>query len=119
MNDSDPDKEARAINSLLADCVRRLHALLEREGLQGALLVDRAGVPLQLDQLESVHEDLLVQLAEIRGNGSGFAPRIRPMTRNVDDWSTTHNKVRQLDHGAPPQAAISTEPLRAGAGRRG
>ncbi len=112
MTESDLDKTALAISTQLAACVRQLHALHARHPRGFAHVCECTGVVLQLTQLETLLDQTLAELADLRADASAFARLIFAMSLDKDDWSTSHDKCRQLVEPDPATPAPAAPAIR-------
>lgn len=96
MNGDDPDKSIQTWNFMLAEFVRGMHARLEYEPLEAALEAERNGLFLRFEEINALRDRCLAILVETRLSRT-FAGRIRELSGEPDDFSTTHGKASQLD----------------------
>jgi hypothetical protein len=112
MDNGDPDKQSVHLSAELYRLGREIAVFLGRDGVDAALALEEAGLLLlRLDEFCGLRDALTARLADGKVAGHGFTAYLRRMTGNVDDWSTSHNKVRQLpDHsrsdGMPVQMPV-------------
>lgn len=107
----EPGKKARNLNLKLYEVEIAIHDLLSRGGLEAAQSLAEAGMLLRVDGFNAIGERINVMLADLRKSGtSSFAARLRGMTGDVDDWSTSHSKVNQLAEGSSNGFSVCTPP---------
>lgn len=97
MKNGDSEKEARRLSEAWHMLGLETRVFLRRDG--AALALEQAGLLLRFDEIHSLRDELIAQLAEGKAGAQGFAaylgayPYLRRMTERVDDWSTGQAKL--------------------------